>query len=219
MPFQAAVAKLQKLFSNFAPVFNDPVITSGTVFARNCEARKIDRKTADEFLDLNHIYGSAKSRHCYGLFRRRVTGASEKACSPIPCGTETPEVGAPEIGELVAVASFSNARRWKRSEGTVISSYEWLRYASQRDTRVVGGMGKLLKAFIEDIHPDDIMTYAISTAAGGRAVRDGIEAEGNAFRKLGFIEEERKSFPSRLSGDSGGGQMSVSIKFRLRPGR
>lgn len=162
--------------------YNDPVVTMRTVFARNCEVKKVDRKTADAFLAANHIYGSASCRDCYGLFRRRVTGASETAAS---------------AGELVAVATFSNARRWEK-QGRCISSYEWVRYASLRDTRVVGGMGKLLKAFIDERHPDDVMTYAISTAVPGRELREGVESEGNVYRKLGFIEESRHTFLSRL---------------------
>ncbi len=202
------------------------------MFARNCEVRKIDRKTAASFLDTNHIYGSASCRDCYGLFRRRVTGAAEKTATPSDAFSE-PSSGdvapvkssyafseplsddaAPveSFGELVAVATFSNARRWEK-DGRTVSSYEWVRYASLPDTRVVGGMGKLLKAFIEDRRPDDVMTYAVSTAAPGRPVRAGVDAEGNVFRKLGFVEESRRSFPSRIAGEE---SRSVSIKFRLR---
>ncbi|MCI6428024.1 MAG: hypothetical protein MR809_03950 [Rikenellaceae bacterium] len=182
--------------------YNDSILTSKTVFARNCDVRKIDRKTAGDFLDRHHVYGSAACRHCYGLFRRRVTGRSEIQ----------PEENKAVCGELVAVACFSNARRWNKS-GKIVTSYELVRYASLEDTRVVGGMGKLLKSFIEDFHPDDIMTYAISSVAPGRPQRDGLPLPepGNVYRKLGFVEEERKFFPSRI--DDG---LSVSIKFRLK---
>lgn len=215
-------------------MFNDPVITSRTVFARNCDVRRIDRKTADAFLDANHIYGSASCRHCYGLFRRRVTGASEKPSCPPESSAEAAHTfpameNVPSAGELVAVATFSNARRWEK-QGRIINSYEWIRYASLKDTRVVGGMGKLLNAFIEERHPDDIMTYAISTAVPGRELRDGVESEGNVYRKLGFREESRRTFPSRLPADSAAtasathpaasssptSQLSTSIKFRLK---
>lgn len=218
-------------------VLNDPIITEKTVFARNCEVRKIDRAAADSFLDANHVYGSASCRYCYGLFRRRVTGAAE--CRPSgdssgssygnssgssPDSPSGDSVGVASgglasvgklaaAGELVAVATFSNARRWEK-QGRTVSSYEWVRYASLRDTRVVGGMGKLLKAFISDRHPDDVMTYAISTAAPGRPVRPGIDSEGNVFRKLGFKEESRRTFPGRIKGEEG--RLSTSIKFRLK---
>lgn len=198
--------------------FNDPVVTGRTVFARNCEVRKIDRNTADAFLDVNHIWGSASCRDCYGLFRRRVTGVSEKLTANVAEASAAASDGTPvqenscAVGELVAVATFSNARRWEK-QGRTVCSYEWVRYASLKDTRVVGGMGKLLKAFIEERHPDDIMTYAISTAVPGRELREGVESEGNVYRKLGFKEESRRTFPSRLPS---GTATSTSIKFRLK---
>ena len=185
--------------------YNDPIITSRTVFARNCEVRKIDRKTADSFLDANHVYGKASCRDCYGLF---LSGKDSMAMS---CDSRMAVESS--SGELVAVATFSNARRWEK-QGRTVSSYEWVRYASLDDTRVIGGMGKLLDAFITDRHPDDIMTYAISTAIPGRPLRSGFDSEGNVFRKLGFIEESRRTFPSRIKGEEG--RLSTSIKFRLK---
>lgn len=209
-------------------MLNDPIITNRTIFARNCTVRKISRDLADKFLDVNHIYGSASSRYCYGLFVKRATGAAEKKSAPdsrhenaaIEDNTPRGQYDSLGTGELVAVACFSNARRWEKN-GRSVCSYEWVRYASVKDSRVVGGMGKLLSAFIDDRHPDDVMTYAISTVAPGRQVRtDFVNGKpemdnadfGNAFRKLGFVEESRRTFPSRLVE----GEMSVSIKFRLR---
>lgn len=202
--------------------YNDPIVTEKTVFARNCEVRRIDRAAADAFIRENHIYGKAACRHCYGLFRRRATGAAElrglsgeKEALAGSGGNATVDLGGKDsapAGELVAVGCFSNARRWVKG-GRTVCSYEWVRYASLRDTRVVGGMGKILKAFIADVHPDDVMTYAISSVAPGRETREGVEAEGNAFRRLGFTEEGRKEFPSRIPGVEA---PSVSIKFRLK---
>lgn len=123
-----------------------------SVFARNCEIKRIDRPTAERFLRQNHSYGSSSCRHCYGL--------SEK-----------------ENGGLIAVATFSNARRWVK-DGASVRSYEWVRYASPDGTRVVGGMGKLLKRFIRDIAPDDIMSYA-----------DLEWSDGAVYRQLGFAED------------------------------
>ena len=80
-------------------------------------------------------------------------------------------------GELVAVASFSSGRTWTKGERTV-RSFEWVRYASLPDVRVVGGMGKVLKAFEEDVHPDDVMSYA-----------DMEWTDGAVYERLGFIED------------------------------
>lgn len=60
---------------------------------------------------------------------------------------------------------------------------------------VDGGMGKLLKAFIDDVEPDDVMSYA-----------DASWSDGDVYRKLGFSQEEDKVFPN-------GGR---SLKFRLK---
>lgn len=134
-----------------------------TIFARNCSVRRIDKSTAAVFLERYHRMGDTGSRYRYGLFVNRSTGAAER---------HLPE------GTLVAVATFSNARRWDK-EGRRISSYEWIRYASLPDITVAGGMGKLMNTFIEEVHPDDIMTYV-----------DTEWSDGEVYRILGFVDEE-----------------------------
>ncbi len=155
------------------------------VYARNCEVRRIDKKTAAEFLSATHSYGDAACRYRYGLFLKRHTGHIAKALgSP----AETPEShngritgSVPPAGSLIAVATFSNARKWMKGEKT-IRSYEWTRYASLPGIRVTGGMGRLLNAFINDVRPDDIMSYA-----------DLEWSEGKVYEQLGFTLEGYKS--------------------------
>lgn len=137
------------------------------IYARNCEVRKIDRQTAAEFLNSNHSYGDAKCRYRYGLYLKRHTGHNLSSTEVIP-------------GTLVAVATFSNARKWIKGDKT-IRSYEWTRYASLSGVRLSGGMGKLLNAFIEEVRPDDIMTYA-----------DLEWSEGKVYKTLGFTLEGTK---------------------------
>lgn len=137
------------------------------IYARNCEVRKIDKKTAGDFLNANHSYGDASCRYRYGLFLKRYTGhtaagATDSHISP---------------GTLVAVATFSNARKWVKAD-KVIRSYEWTRYASLPEVRLSGGMGKMLNEFIRDVDPDDIMTYA-----------DLEWSEGKVYEQLGFVLE------------------------------
>lgn len=138
-----------------------------TAYARNCEIRRIEKSEAQEFLKENHSYGYAACRYRYGLFLKRNTGHLSRI-SGIPPGT------------LVAVATFSNARRWVKN-GKEIRSYEWTRYATLPHLRLSGGMGKLLNAFISEIHPDDIMSYA-----------DLEWSEGKVYGQLGFRREGRK---------------------------
>lgn len=133
------------------------------IYARNCEVRRLDKPAASNFFDLYHRLGSTGCRYRYGLFVKRSTGAGE---ARLPAGT------------LVAAAGFSNARRWLK-DGVIVSSYEWIRYASLRGVRVVGGMGKLLDAFVEEVHPSDVMTYADLSWPDGGAV----------YRRLGFKQE------------------------------
>lgn len=122
-----------------------------SVFARNTVVSRIGKDEAASFLDRCHSYRDAASRYRYGVFTK--------------------------AGELVAVASFSSGRTWVK-EGRTVRSYEWVRYASLPDVRVVGGMGKVLKAFEEDVHPDDIMSYA-----------DMEWTDGAVYERLGFIED------------------------------
>ena len=176
-------------------------------YARNCEVRRIEKTEAQEFLNRNHSYGDAACKYRYGLFLKRHTGhiAAEMGFpigsgmtdgkpgmsdgkGQVPDGkvgtTSSPvilnEVKNLSEGTLIAVATFSNARRWIK-EGKEIRSYEWTRYASLPDLRVSGGMGKMLKAFIKEVQPDDIMSYA-----------DLEWSEGEVYERLGFEAETRK---------------------------
>ncbi len=141
------------------------------VYARNCEVRRIDKSEAATFLNDNHSYGDAACRFRYGLFLKRHTGHI----------ATYGEASGYEPGTLVATATFSNARKWIKGDKT-IRSYEWTRYASIPKVRVNGGMGKLLNAFIKDIQPDDIMSYA-----------DLEWSEGKVYEQLGFISEGCKT--------------------------
>ncbi len=138
-------------------------------YARNCEVRRIEKAEAQEFLGRYHSYGYAACKYRYGLFLKRHTGhIAQEMRSRY------------EKGQLIAVATFSNARKWIK-DGKEIRSYEWTRYASLPDLRVSGGMGKMLKAFIKEVQPDDIMSYA-----------DLEWSEGEVYERLGFEAEARK---------------------------
>ncbi len=129
--------------------------TFNQIFARNCIVKRIEKPEAQSFLASAHSYGYAACKYRYGLFNKTD-------------------------GCLIAVATFSNARRWIK-EGKEIRSYEWTRYASLPGLRICGGMGKLLKAFINEVSPDDIMSYA-----------DLEWSEGKVYKTLGFKKEDGK---------------------------
>lgn len=144
------------------------------IYARNCEVRKIDKATAREFLGKNHSYGYAACRYCYGLFFKRHTGHIAQMME------DTPESREDMYGTLVAVATFSNARKWVKGDRT-IRSYEWTRYASLPEVRLSGGMGRLMMTFIKEVCPDDLMSYA-----------DLEWSKGDVYRRLGFDLEGTK---------------------------
>ena len=139
------------------------------IYARNCDIRRIDKPTAAEFLNRTHSYGNAACKYRYGMFLKRSTGhiAKERRCD-IPAET------------LIAVGTFSNARKWIKN-GREIRSHEWTRFASLPGLRISGGMGRILKAFIEEVQPDDIMSYA-----------DLEWSEGTVYEQLGFTLEGQK---------------------------
>ena len=200
-----------------------------SVFARNCEIRRIDRELAASFLNACHLYGDCAAAYRYGLFVSRSPGVAKgaaeggaggcaKGCAD-GCVAEGGAMGAAvdsaeggamgaaegrqtyPVGTLVAVASFSKARRWSKKgengEQETICSYEWLRYASLPELRVLGGMGRILARFIEDFHPDDIMSYV--------PLR---HFSGEVYESLGFVSEGVKVFEN--------GEQSRKYRLKLK---
>lgn len=148
-----------------------------SVFARKCKVISDSQVKADSrlntrislFLKQYHSYGDAKCRYRYALEYE---------------------------GEIVSVATFSAPRPMPRKMAlpqksgevstVVFDSYEWVRYASLPDVRVVGGMGRLFKAFVEDagggLRPFEVMTYS-----------DTEWSSGDVYTQLGFkVVQERK---------------------------
>lgn len=92
----------------------------------------IDQKQADDFLDHNHIQGTARAKYKFAL----------------------------KIEDrIVAVACFSNTRLMKRIAPDY-RSVELIRFATLIDFTVMGGFTKLLKHFIKLVRPNDVMSYA-----------------------------------------------------------
>lgn len=143
-----------------------------SVFARKCKVitntyvkqNSILSGMIAGFLKENHSYGSAKCKYRYALEYN---------------------------GKIVAVATFSHPRRIPRKIGdktVIFNSYEWVRYASAPNCRVIGGMGRLLKAFIAETAstkqelPIEIMSYS-----------DTEWSPGSVYESLGFsLLQERE---------------------------
>ncbi|CAH0994016.1 hypothetical protein EMA8858_00123 [Emticicia aquatica] len=140
---------------------------SETIPARLTQVRRIDKVLLDNFLTINHLQGSVNAKLKYALFlpkRYFRVIKNEKIVSELKDSEEM----------LVAVASFSNSKKILR-EGNVFRSFELIRFANLKGFTVVGGLNKLLKNFIREQSPDDIMTYA-----------DCDWSDGTNYEKLGF---------------------------------
>ena len=125
-------------------------LITNKIFARKCEIVDLDYKVCAEFLDKNHIQGNVSSKIRYGLIHN---------------------------GVLVSVISFGGLRRnlgQNKKEG----EFELLRYASIKDTIVIGGFSKLLKYFKTQQNPRKITSYALSDYSNG-----------NLYEKNGFMLE------------------------------
>ena len=121
------------------------------LFARKAEVRRIDTPTSSAFLEHNHTLADVSARYKYGLFDK---------------------------DNLVAVACFSNPRNYIR-EQTTYRSAELVRFATKRHYLIAGGLGKLIKAFTNEVYVDDIVTYA-----------DLDFSIGQGYGKIGFVRDK-----------------------------
>lgn len=131
--------------------------------ARLCKVRRIDQPTLDKFLIDNHLQGTTKAKFKYGLY---LPQQYFRILNFVPDSNTT------EI--LFAVASFSGTKSIQREE-QIFRSCELIRFTNLLGFTVVGGLDKLLQAFIREQKPDDIMTYA-----------DKDWSNGKSYLKLGF---------------------------------
>lgn len=122
-------------------------VTEQRIYARKCQIQGINFAEAKSFIEKNHIQGSCVSKFNYGLFYNN---------------------------ELVSVMSFGNMRKplgSKAKEGC----YELLRFCNKLNTTVVGSASKLLKYFIRQHKPLEIISYC-----------DRRWSNGNMYEKIGF---------------------------------
>lgn len=102
------------------------------IYARDTVVARIDKKVALTFQHEHHLQVALPGKYRYGLFHE---------------------------GELVSVAVFSGGRRM-RQEQENYRSFELLRFCHKADYTVIGGISKLIRRFVNEFQPSDIMTYA-----------------------------------------------------------
>lgn len=117
------------------------------VHGRKTKITNVDTFESKRFLEENHLQGYINAKLHYGLYYQ---------------------------SELVALASFSAARPMK-SKGSNYNSAELVRFASKTGLTVVGGLGKLVKHFLQNNSVNDLMTYA-----------DRDWSLGKGYDKMGF---------------------------------
>ena len=122
-------------------------VTPNRIYARQCDIREVSYKESKLFLDKCHIQGNCVSKYRYGLYYNN---------------------------ELVSIMTFGKPRKnlnGRQTEGT----YEMLRFCNKLNTTVVGGASKLLKRFIKDINPNEVISYS-----------DRRWGTGDMYKQLGF---------------------------------
>ncbi|QBR10773.1 MULTISPECIES: hypothetical protein [unclassified Sphingobacterium] len=102
------------------------------IYARDTVLARVDKKVALDFQEEHHLQIPLPGKYRYGLFHQ---------------------------GELVSLAVFSGGRKML-DKPSDYRSFELLRFCHKADFLVLGGISKLLKGFIADFKPGDIMTYS-----------------------------------------------------------
>ena len=136
-----------------------------SVFARNCILKTIPKEKGDAFFEATHLLGTARAKYRYGLFYQgaMIAAAAFSGMRMVRC--ELRPHGKHHVQREI-YSPFET--QWHRSA-------EWIRYSSLPHISVTGGMSKLLSAFVEEHHPDDVMSYANKDWS-----------EGAVYKKLGF---------------------------------
>jgi len=129
-------------------------LNSESVYARKCSIAEIDATESKLFQDTYHIQGHTRSKIKYGLRYNN---------------------------ELVALMTFSETKS-RPGIGKKEPGYELIRFVSSR--RVQGGASKLLKHFIKNHNPEQIISYS-----------DNEWSDGDLYKQLGF-KNDKKIIPS-----------------------
>lgn len=136
--------------------------------ARVCKVRRVDQTLAIDFLNKNHLQQSSGAKIKLGLF---LPKAYFRLLENVP--------NLSDIELLVAVMTFSGSRKYY-FEDKIVQSYELIRFSNLVGLNVVGGFSKMLKYFINEKKPGNIMTYV-----------DADWSDGSNFVKLGFELKEK----------------------------
>lgn len=106
--------------------------TENKIYARKCVIKEVAHKNKNDFLNSNHIQGTANSLINLGLYYN---------------------------DELVSLMTFGKPRinmGGKSEEGV----WELVRFCNKLNTSVVGGASKLFKHFVKTYNPNEVISYS-----------------------------------------------------------
>jgi hypothetical protein len=121
---------------------------SEKIYARKCEIKEIkDNKLVKDFLETNHLQGYIGAKVKLGLYFEE---------------------------KLVSLMTFGNLRK-SMGKKSSHNTYELIRFCNELNVNIIGGASKLLKYFVKNYKPEEIISYA-----------DRSWSQGNLYKKLGF---------------------------------
>lgn len=161
-----------------------------TIHGRKTKIQKIDKPTADKFLNANHLQGAVSSRCKLGLYY---------------------------LDELVAVATFSALRKMNHSEN--YKSIELIRFAVLGGFSITGGLSKLIKYIKTLLNPDDVMTYSDCDWSSGEAyIKLDFEQIATLQAQHFLLDEDGKRKLTKQDSENSEGDVfnTGSLKFILK---
>ncbi|MFC6103911.1 hypothetical protein [Olivibacter domesticus] len=120
---------------------------SKRVYARNTVLARINKREALLFQQEHHLQVQLPGKYRYGLFYK---------------------------GELMSIAIFSGGRQMHAHEAPY-RSFELLRFCHKAGYLVIGGLSKLIRGFVNEFEPNDVVTYV-----------DRDWSDGKNYQQLGF---------------------------------
>lgn len=144
---------------------------SKKVYARKCTIKEINNTESKEFLNKNHIQKNSVSKVKIGLYHDN---------------------------ELIALMTFGSLRK-NLGQTSKEGSFELLRFCNKLNYSVVGGASRLLKYFIRNYYPNEIISYADKSWSNGRLYENlGFENIGetgpNYYYVVNNIRENRYKY-------------------------
>jgi len=197
-PRREHIASLQTIHIDLDQILSAPqkiinrlkgMLGIGTrIFARNTVVARVDKKAAMDFQEEHHLQVALPGKYRYGLYH---------------------------TGELVSIAVFSGGRKM-REEADDYRSFELLRFCHKGAYTVVGGISKLMRQFVADFQPSDIMTYADLDWCQQSSLESigFVPVEVKAPQTF-YIENQQRYYDGQRQGDGYTLQNSGSLKLKL----